>query len=102
LQLMKEEPLSASELQNSISVALKGCERASSLSSQLLGFSRQGKYDLRDVSVQEIARETLDFLSRVIGKSITINFMEEEEQLFVRADRAQLQQALTNLVLNAV
>lgn len=98
--LVSEEPLSPTGAR-SLNTALLGCERASALISQLLGFSRQGKYNLRTLSLRQIAETTLEFIAKVLDKDITIELGEEPQETLVRGDAGQLQQVLTNLIINA-
>jgi PAS domain S-box-containing protein len=89
------------EWRHSVKTALKGCERASSLIDQLLGFSRKGKYNLQISNLRKILDETLAFLVRVIDKRISIEVKELFSGLSVHVDHAQVQQALTNIIINA-
>lgn len=98
LQLSADLPGSA---KGSVEIALGGCERALSLIEQLLGFSRQGKYNLTQISIQRAVRETVEFLGKIIEKHIRLSYDGVRDELYVRADPGQLQQALTNLILNA-
>lgn len=101
LQLLKTYPDLDGSLQRSVDVSLRGCERASSLIDQLLGFSRQGQYNLAKLSLQDGVKETINFLSRIVGKDISIETRGRMKDIFIHADRAQLQQVITNLVINA-
>jgi two-component system cell cycle sensor histidine kinase/response regulator CckA len=101
LQLMNLSPGLTPDIAASVHVALSGCERASSLIEQLLGFSRQGKYNLRDISIRQAVSDTIKFLGRVISKDIKIIEQSSGEDLFIKADEGQIQQALINLILNA-
>ncbi|MCO6430377.1 MAG: response regulator, partial [Deltaproteobacteria bacterium] len=101
LQLMKMDDMNHYTLRTSIQSALSGCERASSLIGQLLCFSRQGKYNIQSVRLEQLVEETIDFLSRVIGQEIEITHLTPAQPVYIEADQAQLQQALTNLIINA-
>lgn len=101
LQLMKMGPPLDEQLGSSVDIALKGCKRATSLIEQLLGFSRQGKYNLSAVSLQRAVTETVEFLGRIVGTELDIVKTGEQNDLTISADPAQLQQALTNLIINA-
>ncbi|MEI2763975.1 MAG: PAS domain S-box protein [Methanothrix soehngenii] len=101
LQLLQMSQDLSTSIRNSLDIALGGCERALSLIEQLLGFSRQGRYNLASVSLRDMASETLAFLSKVIDKGIEIRIVGIEENLHVHADAAQIQQAITNLIINA-
>jgi PAS domain S-box-containing protein len=100
LQLIQMEAQHAG-IQQSVSIALTGCERASSLINQLLGFARHGRGDIKPVNLPNLTRETLSFLERVVGPDISIMLTGAETPLMVLADAAQMQQALTNLIINA-
>jgi len=102
LQLIRMEDAIAPDVMSSINTALGGCERASSLIQQLLAFSRQEKYNLEDVSLYHIVSETIKFLGRIIGKDIQIKIEHIPEDLIICGDQGQLQQALTNLIINAM
>ncbi|MBX7136367.1 MAG: PAS domain S-box protein [Oligoflexia bacterium] len=101
LELMRMSPGLSPDLERSATIALGGCERAASLIEQLLGFSRQGKYNLVEVSLGKVVADTIHFLGKVINKDISIVQEGLGEDLFLLADEGQLQQALINLILNA-
>ena len=101
LQLIKLDLDEHSPLGPSLEVALKGCSRATSLIGQLLGFSRQGKYNPKIIRIRDAVKETLDFVSKIIGKDLKIDFQSQLNDLPIKADPAQLQQVLINLLINA-
>ncbi|NDC36651.1 MAG: PAS domain S-box protein, partial [Proteobacteria bacterium] len=101
LQLLRMGAVNSEKREHSIDTALTGCKRATSLIEQLLGFSRQGKYNTAPVSLERIARETIDFLRKVLGSDIDIVIESSAQDLIVKGDAGQLQQALTNLIINA-
>jgi PAS domain S-box-containing protein len=101
LQLIGMDQTLSNTLRRSVEVALTGCDRASSLIERLLGFSRQGKYNLTSFSLSQLVRETTEFLARVIGSDVHIAWQDEREDLTVHGDSGQIQQALTNLIINA-
>ena len=101
LQLIKSTGTPELEIETSVDIALSGCERATSLIEHLLGFSRQGKYNLESLSLKKVIEDTTTFLGRVVGKDILIKIVEKEPHLHILADHGQMQQALTNLIINA-
>lgn len=101
LELMKVSGELSSQLGHSLEVALAGCERASTLMEQLRGFARPRKCNMSDLAVQKAVSETIEFLEKVIDRSISITLSGELSPVFVRADYAQLQQVFTNLIINA-
>lgn len=101
LQLLKLNAPQATPQSLSVETALRGCERASSLVDQLLGFARQGKYKPQITSLQQLVSDTISFLGRIIGTEHNITVRPFAQDLYVEIDVAQLQQALTNLIINA-
>ncbi len=101
LQLLQLSRDLSPSIANSLEIALGGCERALSLIEQLLGFSRQGKYNLQTHSLRKLVDDTVSFLSKVIEKDIEIRFEGDGRDYMVQVDAGQLQQALTNLIINA-
>ena len=70
---------------------------------QLLDFSRRQSPRLGVVSVRDIVTKTLDLLGPLIAKhAVQASLDVPDEALLVRADRNQLQQVLTNVVMNSV
>ncbi len=101
LQLMKASTDMPSALVRSADVALSGCQRASTLIEQLLGFARRGKYNFQIAHLGKFVGETVQFVSRIIEKENTIVQDAVVEDYFVRMDEGQIQQAIVNLILNA-
>jgi len=75
--------------------------RAASLTSQLLAFSRRQVREPRVFNVNDLIREMARMLVRVIGENIELCTSLQERLWDVRADAAQVQQIIMNLVLNA-
>lgn len=70
---------------------------------QLLDFSRRQSPRLGVVSIREIVTKTLDLLGPLVAKhAIQASLEVPDEALFVRVDRNQVQQVLTNVVMNSV
>jgi signal transduction histidine kinase len=70
---------------------------------QLLDFSRRQSPRLGVVSVRDFVTKTLDLLGPLIAKNAVQASLEvPDEALLVHADRNQLQQVLTNVVMNSV
>ncbi|HRE89303.1 MAG TPA: ATP-binding protein, partial [Myxococcota bacterium] len=75
--------------------------RAADLTRQLLGFARKQTAQPRVLDVQRTIVPMLDMLRRVIGEHITLDAEFTPETWPVRIDPTQLDQVLTNLVVNA-
>ncbi len=70
------------------------------LARQLLGFAREGKYEVHPIRVNETIKETSTMFGRT-KKEITIHLSFQEDLLAVDADRGQIEQVLVNLYVNA-
>jgi|GEM_PF-2149902 len=101
LQLMTMKSKHNPDLHDSVKIALSGCERATSLIDQLLGFSRQGLYQPEKLTLQRVINDCIGFLSSVLGSGIRLDLTGTHEELIVSADSNQLHQMFTNLIINA-
>ncbi len=75
-------------------------QKGADLTKQLLGFARDGKYDIKSTNMNEIARDTLRMFGRT-KKEIRIYEKYEEDIWPVEVDQGQLQQVLLNIFVNA-
>lgn len=75
--------------------------RSSSLTRQLLAFSRQGQYESTVVDVHVMINEVTDILSRSVDKKINIQQLLRANPATTRGDPSQIQNALLNLAINA-
>jgi len=76
-------------------------ERASSLTRQLLAFSRKQMLAPRILNLNDIATENLRMLTRMIGEDIDLMMVPGKELWPVRADPGQIEQVIMNLAVNA-
>jgi len=81
-------------------VILDGAERASNLTKQLLGFARGGKYNPVPLKINSTIKNVLRVSEKIFEKNIkvAINFGNIPN---VVADGNQIDQVLTNLIINA-
>ncbi len=88
-------------LRSKIEEMQKAGERAAALIRQLLTFSRKQPSEPKvlDLNLVLINLETM--LRRLIGEDIELSLRASEETLRVKADPAQLEQIVMNLVVNA-
>jgi signal transduction histidine kinase/ActR/RegA family two-component response regulator len=80
---------------------LKAADRAKSLTSQLLTFSRKQVLDLRIVKLNEVVANVEKLLRRLIGEDIELATSLGPNLGSVKADPSQLEQILMNLAVNA-
>ncbi|MGA2779204.1 MAG: PAS domain S-box protein [Steroidobacteraceae bacterium] len=76
-------------------------ERASSLTRQLLAFTRQQVLEPRIVDVNAILRDTETMLRRLIGEDVLFSTILREGISPVKVDPGQIEQVIMNLVVNA-
>jgi PAS domain S-box-containing protein len=81
-----------------ISVA---AQRASSLTRQLLAFSRKQMLAPKILDLNEVVTENLKMLTRVIGEDIDLVMVPAASLGAVRADAGQIDQVIMNLAVNA-
>ena len=76
-------------------------DRATTLTRQLLAFSRKQLLELKVVDVNAIVQDMERLLSPLIGENIELVTMLAPQAAHTRADAGQLEQVLMNLVVNA-
>jgi PAS domain S-box-containing protein len=76
-------------------------ERASSLTRQLLAFSRKQMLAPKIVNLNSVVTENLKMLTRMIGEDIDLVMVPKDALWPVRADSGQIEQVIMNLAVNA-
>ena len=84
-----------------IEKADRSAERAADLTKQLLAYAGRGQMSLVDFDLNDWLRESKDILSLSISNKVNLDFELEPQILPIQADKAQLQQVLMNLIINA-
>ena len=78
----------------------KQIERGAKLTSQLLGYARRGKYEVKAINLNRLVEETADAFGRT-KKEITIRRALAQDLFAMEADEGQIEQILLNLYVNA-
>jgi len=89
------------EMRGSVAEIQHAAERAAALTRQLLAFGRRQKLEAAVVDLNAVARDMVSLFSRVLGGDIEVRADTPTEPVTVATDRAQLEQALLNLAVNA-
>ncbi|MDA8137369.1 MAG: PAS domain S-box protein [Desulfobacteraceae bacterium] len=76
-------------------------QSGASLTRQLLGYARKGKYVLATANAHQLIDETLQVIQRT-NKSIAISRQLEADPPFMEADKGQIEMVLLNLFVNAM
>jgi two-component system, cell cycle sensor histidine kinase and response regulator CckA len=88
-------------LYSKIEETQKAGERAAMLVRQLLAFSRKQPLEPKDLCLNSIVTNLETMLQRLIGSDIRLVITLDPSNSQVRADQAQVEQVLMNLVVNA-
>jgi PAS domain S-box-containing protein len=80
---------------------VKAANRAADVTRQLLAYSRQQVFRVEVLNVGEVLRELTPALTRLVGSDRQLAVRHEPDDVYIRADRGQLEQVLINLVANA-
>jgi PAS domain S-box-containing protein len=75
--------------------------RASELTTQLLGFARGGKYEVRPVDLNQVVEKVVSMIRHTFDRSIEIRTEPADGLLAVEGDAGQLEQTVLNLCINA-
>lgn len=78
----------------------KAGDRASSLTRQLLAFSRKQRLQPKAINLNSVIEEMRDMLRRLIGEDIDLVTTLDPELSNVKADPGQIEQVIMNLALN--
>lgn len=98
--LLAEQPANLKR----VNTALQAAERGASLTKRLLGFARTGATvteRLPVLDLNQIIRDIVDLIGKPLDPRIEFSLALTPEELPVRLDPVELQNALLNLVLNA-
>jgi two-component system, cell cycle sensor histidine kinase and response regulator CckA len=80
---------------------VKATERGSSLTEGLLTFSRKQLLSPRVLDLNQLIKEQIKMLKRLIPENIELNLVPGEALGRIKADPSQMEQVLMNLVINA-
>ncbi len=75
-------------------------QSGSKLTSQLLGYARKGRYEVRPIHLNSLIEETSEAFGRT-RKEITIQRELADNLFLIEADQGQIEQVLMNLMVNA-
>ncbi len=99
MALMKAEK--GSSLHKNLISILKAGKSAEGLTRQLLAFSRKQIYEPKILNINEIITSMDKMMRRLLGEDIQIETNLTTDTPNIKADPAQIEQILTNLIINA-
>jgi two-component system cell cycle sensor histidine kinase/response regulator CckA len=86
---------------DSLAAVQQAAERASSLTRQLLAFSRKQVMEKGPLCMDSVITNISAMLRRLIPESIRLHFHRPDEQFSIYGDRCNIDQILLNLVVNS-
>jgi PAS domain S-box-containing protein len=93
--------LDNTNLLRAINHAMRGAQRASSLTQRLLAFSRRASLNPKPLDLNKFLVGAVEFLHRALGETIEIETAGAAGLWIVEVDPDQLEVALLNLAINA-
>lgn len=76
-------------------------ERAARVTRQLLAFSRRQVLEPKDIDVNKVISDLLDFIGKILADHIEFVFKPDPALKAIHADGTQIEQVLMNLCINA-
>jgi signal transduction histidine kinase len=101
LELIRRRANDVASVQQLAKNGIEAAERGGKLTSQLLAFARTRQLKLEPLALSEVLLNSYDLLVGAAGDLVELRFEIGGEDLYVAADRTQLELAVLNLVLNA-
>ena len=99
LDSLTEAP--AERLRRVINNAMRGAERATTITKHLLAFSRKQPLDPKPLNINRLVHGLSDFLRRTLGETVTLDIIGANRLWQAEADSVQLEAAILNLAVNA-
>ncbi len=100
-ELLKHHVREQPELKKYVDRIIDASERGTSISRQLLIFSRPDQAKLKPISLSHTITELQEMLRHFLPKSIDVNTEIDVEHGIIMGDAGQIHQAILNLALNA-
>lgn len=101
LDLLKRRVDDDPKVSRLIENALEGADRAATLTSRLLAFSRQQSLKPEVIDLNELMRGMEDFLRRTLGETVRVEMDLSEDSPDVFVDPSELENVIINLGANA-
>ena len=92
---------SAERLRRVLNNAMRGADRATTITRHLLAFSRKQPLEPQALNINRLLHGFSDFLRRTLGETITLDIIADDRLWQAEADPVQLEAAILNLAVNA-
>lgn len=100
-QLLHQLPTMPEEARKDLAIIISSGKRAAHLVQQMLDFSRQSIRCPKSLDLIPFLKEIIKFLRSTIPETINLHLDIEPGDYLIQGDPTQIQQLLTNLVINA-
>ena len=101
LELMMHDSGLTAPLRNSLQELEVETQRAVGLTRQLLMFSRRQIIQVKPVDLNDVVRDLLKMLRRLLGEHISLELHNEGRRLRIEADPGMVEQVVINLCVNS-
>ncbi len=99
--IRRAKPGEEVRIRRALDMAALGAERAASLTTRLLAFSRRQPLSPKPLDLNHLVRDMTDLLHRSLGEQIELEGVLAPRLWTVEADQNQLESAILNLAVNA-
>jgi signal transduction histidine kinase len=104
--ILKSSPPDIDEMKEIVADIRHDQERASEVIRRLRSLLRKAPFEIRDIDLNEIVRETEGLVSALsavaVARQVDLSTSISPQPLPIRGDRIQLQQVILNLIVNAI
>jgi PAS domain S-box-containing protein len=101
IDLVIEERVSDRDLCQDLEKALQACNKAETLTAQLMQFSQPHSLNWDIINLNEIIREMNPLIRRLMDETISYEMILDPQLCFINGDADQIRQIITNLAVNA-
>jgi len=99
--IARAKPTETARIRRALDMARHGAERAASLTSRLLAFSRKQALEPTPTDLNILVRNMADLLHRTLGEHVELESVLSPRLWTVEVDQNQLESAILNLAVNA-
>jgi signal transduction histidine kinase len=99
--IRRAKPEDQARIKRGVDMAFHGAQRAASLTSRLLAFSRRQPLSPRPLDLNVLVRDLSELLHRTLGETIELEIVGSPRLWTVEVDQNQLESAIINLAVNA-
>jgi signal transduction histidine kinase len=100
LELIEHRAMGSDGVRDLAAAARKAADRGTSLTAQLLAFSRRQKLNPKPMHADALIRDFQELTRRAVGEGCEVKLVADDQLWPCHVDPAQLETALLNLVLN--